>query len=44
MGKEINVIDTPAADNQEVVIQSEVIKLDDMSLALVGGGTATVLF
>lgn len=44
MSKELNVIDTPVAETPEVAVQSEMIKLDDMSLALVGGGSATVLF
>ncbi len=44
MGKELNVVDTPVVDAPEVAIQPEIIKLDDLSLAIIGGGAATVLF
>lgn len=44
MGKELNAVDTPVVDLPEVAIQPEMIKLDDLSLAIVGGGSATVLF
>ena len=44
MSKELNVIDTPAIETAEIATQPEMIKLDDLSLALVGGGAATVVF
>jgi len=44
MSKEMNVIDTPVAENAEVSTQPEMIKLDELSLALVGGGQAGVVF
>ena len=44
MSKELNLIDTTVTETIEVAIQPEMIKLDDLSLALVGGGTATVVF
>ncbi len=44
MSKEIYVIDTPITDASEVVALPELIKLDDLSLAIVGGGAATVIF
>ena len=44
MSKELNVIDTLVTDAPEVAVQSETIKLDDLSLALVGGGFVVVAF
>lgn len=44
MSKELNVIDTPVIETSDMNTQPEIIKLDDLSLALVGGGAATVLF
>ena len=44
MSKELNVVDTLVTENSEIAIQPEMIKLDDLSLALVGGGQAGVLF
>ena len=44
MSKELNLIDTLVTDTPEVAVQIEMIKLDDLALALVGGGTATVVF
>ncbi len=44
MSKELNVIDTLATDAPEVSTQPDMIKLDDLSLALVGGGSAAVGF
>ncbi len=44
MSKELSVIDTPVIDTAEVAAQPEMIKLDDLSLALVGGGQASVCF
>ena len=44
MSKELNLIDTIVTETAEVAIQAEMIKLDDLSLALVGGGTVTVVF
>ena len=44
MSKELNVIDTPVTEAPEVANQPEMIRLDDFSLALVGGGQAGVVF
>jgi hypothetical protein len=44
MSKELNVIDSPITEAAEAVTQPEMIKLDDLSLALVGGGQASVCF
>jgi len=44
MSKELNLIDAPAADLADVIVHPEVIKLDDLSLLLVGGGQAAVVF
>ena len=44
MSKELNLIDTLATVSPEVAVQPEVIKLSDLSLALVGGGQAVVAF
>ena len=42
MSKELNVIDTLAVEPSEVVVSTEITKLDDLSLALVGGGNVIV--
>ena len=44
MSKELNLIDTLVTDAPEVAVQPEIMKLSDLSLALVGGGTITVAF
>ena len=44
MSKELNVVDTLVTDAPEAAVQPEMIKLDDLSLALVGGGSAVVYF
>lgn len=43
MGKELNVVEVIVTDIPAAV-QPDMIKLDDLSLALVGGGSATVVF
>ncbi len=42
MSKELNLIDTLATEQAEIVNAPEMIKLDDLSLALVGGGLGSV--
>ena len=42
MSKEFNLIDTPVIDIAEVTEKQTLIQLDDLSLALVGGGSMTV--
>ena len=42
MSKELNVIDTLVIEQTEAVVTPEMIKLDDLSLALVGGGSGLV--
>ena len=44
MSKELNLIDTLVTETPAVAVQPEMIKLSDLSLALVGGGTITVAF
>jgi len=44
MSKELNLIDAVVTETAEVAVQPEMIKLNDLALALVGGGTATVAF
>jgi hypothetical protein len=44
MSKDLNLIDTIATETAEIAVQFEMIKLDDLSLALVGGGQADVAF
>ena len=44
MSKELNVIDTLVTEAPEVALQPEMFKLDDLSLALVGGGSVGVVF
>ena len=42
MSKELNIIDAPVAYTSEIAEQQTLIQLDDLSLALVGGGSMTV--
>ena len=42
MSKELNVIDTLVIEQSEAVATLDMIKLDDLSLALVGGGSGLV--
>ena len=42
MNKELNIIDTLVIEQFETVVATEIIKLDDLSLALVGGGGGVV--
>ena len=42
MSKEFNIIDTLVIEQSETIVASEVTKLDDLSLALVGGGSGLV--
>ena len=42
MSKELNVIDYPATEQADVLVTTELTNLDDLSLALVGGGQTTV--
>ena len=42
MSKELNVFDTLVIEQTEAVATPEMIKLDDLSLALVGGGSGLV--
>ena len=42
MNKEFYVIDSVIAEQSAVVVAVEIIKLDDLSLALVGGGGGMV--
>ena len=44
MSKELNIIDTIVTQAPEVAVQPEMIKLSDLSLALVGGGCGVVAF
>ena len=44
MSKELNLIDTIVTEAPEVAVQPEIIKLDDLSLALIGGGSVGVAF
>ena len=44
MSKELNVVDTLVTETPEVTVQPEMTKLDDLSLALVGGGSVGVVF
>jgi hypothetical protein len=44
MSKELNLIDTIVTDAPEVDLQPDLIKLSDLSLGLVGGGIADVVF
>ena len=42
MSKEFNIVDTLVIEQSETIVASEVTKLDDLSLALVGGGSGLV--
>ena len=42
MSKELNIVDTLVIEQSETIVASEVTKLDDLSLALVGGGSGLV--
>ena len=42
MSKEFNIIDTLVIEQSETIVASEVTKLEDLSLALVGGGSGLV--
>ena len=42
MSKELNVIDSVIVEQSDAVVATEIIKLDDLSLALVGGGGGMV--
>ena len=42
MSKELNIVDTLVIEQFETIVASEVTKLDDLSLALVGGGSGLV--
>ena len=42
MSKEFNIIDTAAIESIEPAVQVEPVTLDDLSLALIGGGNACV--
>ena len=44
MSKELNLIDTPQFEATEIAVQPDMIKLDDLTLALIGGGEAAVVF
>ena len=44
MSKELNLIDTIVTEAPEVAVQLDIIKLSDLSLALVGGGSVGVAF
>ena len=41
MSKELNVIDNPATEQGDTMA-TELVKIDDLSLALVGGGMGAV--
>ena len=44
MSKELNLIDAAVTESAEIVARPELINLDDLALALVGGGEAAVVF
>ncbi|MEP7157315.1 MAG: hypothetical protein ABI905_16155 [Betaproteobacteria bacterium] len=44
MSKELNLIEEAVVAIEQVVINNEPLKLDDLSLALVGGGECVVTF
>ena len=44
MSKELNLIDTLVTEAPEVAVQPEIVKLSDLSLTLVGGGSVGVAF
>ena len=42
MSKELNIVDTLVIEQSVAFVAPEVTKLDDLSLALVGGGSGLV--
>ena len=42
MSKELNIIDTTVTESIESLVQNTPITLDDLSLALIGGGNGLV--
>ena len=44
MSKELNLIDIPTTEAADIATQPDMINLDDLSLALIGGGQAGVVF
>jgi len=44
MSKELNLIDVPVLETAEIVAGPDLVGLDDLALALVGGGEAAVVF
>ena len=42
MSKELNIIDRPVTEQATDLATPELIKLDDLSLAMVGGGQGAV--
>ena len=44
MSKEQTLVDAIVVESNEVAIQTELTMLDDLSLALIGGGTMVVQF
>ena len=42
MSKELNIIDTLAIDQSEVAVATDISELNDLCLALVGGGNVIV--
>ena len=42
MSKELNIIDTLAIEQSEVAATTDISELNDLSLALVGGGNVIV--
>ena len=44
MSKEQSILEIAVIDKTEVAVQTEVVELNDLSLALIGGGTMVVQF
>lgn len=44
MSKELNLIDAPVLETAEISATPDLISLDDLALALIGGGEAAVVF
>ena len=44
MSKELNLIDTIVTEAPALAVQPEMVKLSDLSLALVGGGSVVIAF
>ena len=44
MSKELNIIEEAVVTIEQVAVETETAKLDDLSLALVGGGNCVVTF